>query len=362
MAYSALLLWLHHRVDKACKEQQNWGLPEYLPTVSVVVAVRNEAHNIAELLEALAGQQYPPDRWELILVNDHSTDETVDVLASYPIPVKMQVLHLPEGLEGKKAAIRYGVEQSSSECLLFTDADCVMNSEWINEMVLTQHHSQADLVAGSVFIDRRKALHWIESQELAFLVAMAASGILLGRPNFCNAANLLVRRSAWLEAANYRKDDHLASGDDVFLLHHLHGRKKKLAFCLHPYSGLFTNAQSSFSGFVQQRIRWAGKWKSGLPGSNGWLAVAAWLLYLLTGVVLFLAFFEGQWTAGLCLLALKSRCEEQFISTFTPDPENKWRAPIQALLQPVIYLYVLFFGLRVLFASSYEWKDRIWKL
>lgn len=362
VGYSAFLLWLHHRVDKACKEQQNWALPDDLPTVSVVVAFRNEESQLPKLLKFLAEQQYATDRWEVILVDDHSTDGSLACAETFPLPVSSKVLQLPQGMEGKKDAIRMGVGQARGELLLFTDADCSIHKGWLGEMVLTQTHTQAELVAGSVFINRERALDWVESQELAFLVAMAASGIILGRPNFCNAANLLVKKSSWLEADEQRKDKHLASGDDVYLLHHLHKNKRKLAFCLHPFSGLFTPAQRSWQSFEQQRIRWAGKWKSGIPGSNGVLAVAAWLLYLLTGLFFVFAFAKGQVTLGLCLWALKSRCEEQFTSTFTPDPENKWRAPIQALLQPVIYLYVFYFGIRVLFASTYQWKGRNWKM
>lgn len=104
--------------------------------VSVVIAARNEEKNIQACLDGLANQHYPRDRFEVILVDDHSGDRTVQVaeacIRRHP-ELNFRV-HSSSASPGKKAALREGLKLASGEIVLTTDADCVPNPGWIRAM------------------------------------------------------------------------------------------------------------------------------------------------------------------------------------------------------------------------------------
>ena len=123
---------------KILKHKANVQHPE--KSVSVIVAARNEVENLPALIDSIASQKH--SNFELIIVNDRSTDGSKDVLTYYEAIFDwLVVIHidtLPTGWTGKKHAIRKGMESSSKEVLLFTDADCIADSEdWISKMTLT---------------------------------------------------------------------------------------------------------------------------------------------------------------------------------------------------------------------------------
>src|SRR5690606_8705269 len=95
--------------------------------ISIVVAVRNEEKNIASLLESLIKQDYPKHQYEVILVDDHSTDGTIELLKNLSSPpLNLIILQLPVGVTSKKSAISSGINTASGELIVTTDADCTM--------------------------------------------------------------------------------------------------------------------------------------------------------------------------------------------------------------------------------------------
>src|SRR5579859_268186 len=104
------------------------GGPDW-PLVSIVVPVRNEARNLPALLPSLLTQAYPPDRYEVIAVDDQSTDQTPAILADfaarYPQLSIVSGRPLPAGWKGKPWALHQGIAHARGEWLLCTDADTV---------------------------------------------------------------------------------------------------------------------------------------------------------------------------------------------------------------------------------------------
>ena len=105
--------------------------------VSVIVAARNEEKNIEHLIESLLNQNHRS--FEIIIVNDRSTDSTRAILDKFCDAHKnLKAVHietLPKGWTGKKHAIKCGIETAQNKILLFTDADCVPKSkDWITQM------------------------------------------------------------------------------------------------------------------------------------------------------------------------------------------------------------------------------------
>ncbi len=360
LAYALFLIRLSVITDRARKEQQNWPVPDALPSVSVVIPFRNEEKNLPALLECLSKLQYRQDLLEIILADDHSEDNGFLCAEKYIKEFDIQNFTLekiPQGKTGKKAAIEFGVSLAKHDFLLFTDADCRMTAFWVNDLMLVQHHENAAMVCGPVKVHTQTLIQILEMLETAALMATSAAGTLMKKPNFCNGANLLISKTAWLEAAGKRKDEFLASGDDVFLLHQLHEGGEKIAYCLLEHSGVETDAHPRLAELINQKVRWAGKWKSGLRGANAAMALLIWFFH---AAYLFTLVFTGihypVW--AFCLYAGKNFAETLFIKNFCHTPGYQHNSGKVFLFQIPYSLYVLFMGIRILLSPSFTWKGR----
>jgi cellulose synthase/poly-beta-1,6-N-acetylglucosamine synthase-like glycosyltransferase len=361
LLYGILLIYLSRKNEDEANRQQNWNFTGEPPSVSVLIACRNEEKNLPSLLSQLDQQNYPSEKTEFILLNDHSEDGTFQILENWKRahPERsIQILSLPEALSGKKAALALGQSVCRSEFQLYTDADCGLPSHWISDMVIAQQNSGADLICGSVVMEPVSIFQAAEALDFSALIATAAGSLTFGRPSLCNAANYMVSSQALNEANQQRKDQQIASGDDVFLLHALHSSGKKIAFCRLPEAEVITANQEGFSAFIQQRIRWAGKSKSGLSGSNSALAVLVWLFHLLflTGLVALI--LTKHWNYLLVILAWKTISETLFLEPFQKKKGYRENSGKVWLMQIPYSLYVLIFGVIILFSSGYRWKGR----
>ena len=194
-------------------------LEEY-PVVSVLIAVRNEKDYISACVKALLGQNYPSDKFEVIVIDDFSTDGTRDILKDFSA-ANLVVLHNPTQYfsSRKKSALQAGLEKAAGEILLFTDADCTPPENWIRQMVC-QFSNNIGLVAG--FSPQKVVkkglwdnLLYIDSLSAAF-VACGTIGWGLGIT--CAGRNLACKRQALNEIGGYSAFPNSVSGDDDFLL------------------------------------------------------------------------------------------------------------------------------------------------
>ncbi|MBC7487106.1 MAG: glycosyltransferase, partial [Cytophagaceae bacterium] len=135
------------------------SLTAAIPTqgITIVIAFRNEAHRIDQLLRALSKQDYPTALLEVILVNDHSEDLFEPTLESFSsFPFSLRVLALGDGKFGKKQAIAYGVSQASHPWILTTDADCTAGKNWAKGMMQHAEASGARFVFGPVAFETER--------------------------------------------------------------------------------------------------------------------------------------------------------------------------------------------------------------
>jgi len=110
-----------------------------LPFVSVLVPARDEERYISDCLESLVHQQYPSDRYEIVVVNDRSTDSTPQIIRSYMEEHSMikcvTVDSNSSGLTGKQNALNEGLKLCSGDIILNTDADCIAGPLWVRRTV-----------------------------------------------------------------------------------------------------------------------------------------------------------------------------------------------------------------------------------
>jgi biofilm PGA synthesis N-glycosyltransferase PgaC len=232
-----------------------------LTKVSVVIACRNEEKNLPFLLIDLHSQDYNPELFEVIIVDDNSTDNTLRTALAYNQIKNLKILRNP--LNGKKSAVRTGVANSSGELILTTDADCRMGEKWISTVSAFYCETKPDMIISPVEMETKPGFFG-RFQELEFLSlqGVTAGTALDGNPVMCNGANLAFTRSAYMRHSE-KLHAELLSGDDIFLLHSLKKENKSKIVWLSSAYGTVTTCQTdTFIEFIRQRARWISKAKA----------------------------------------------------------------------------------------------------
>ncbi len=231
--------------------------------VSVIIPFRNESENILNSLSSIEKLTYPKHNFEVIYVNDHSTDNSAELLRKADKSFNINIIDVPEDYSPgahKKRAIRFGIENSKGDIIVTTDADCVHQSDWLLIMASCLNNTTG-FVAGPVkFIEKNNLFSKLQSLEFAGLVLTGAGLITMNRPVICSAANLAYKKDAYNKVNGFADNLNLSSGDDEFLMQKIHkDTDYKVEFCYNKDSVVLTDSNKKLDQFYQQRKRWASK-------------------------------------------------------------------------------------------------------
>ena len=331
---------------------------EFTPKVSIVIAMRNEENEVERLLQNLQSQIYPTDKLELILVNDHSTDNTFNILNSSQLD-NLQVINMPNGEFGKKNAIKKAVELSSGDIILASDADCSFNPKWGQTMANYFADENIKLVSGPVAYHKQKGMFLsLQALEFSSLIGSGAGAIGVNNAIFCNGANMAYRKEVFLELNDFSNDT-AVSGDDVFLLHSVKAKyPNAIAFAKQENAIVNTDAVQTLNGFINQRKRWTAK----SSGYKDFASIYASFLVLFTNLALvflfamhfvsiqyfnlFLLFYALKFLVDLLLLT-------PVLKFFKRTDLIKWILPFEIFYSFYIVLIVI-----LSFTKKFEWKGR----
>lgn len=326
---------------------------------SIIIPARNEASNIGALLTALRRQSYPAHLYEVIVVDDHSTDQTVSVVSGFP-EVKCICLQ-EEGINSyKKKAIETGIAASNGNWILTTDADTLPGPDWLQQIASFAKANQAVMVAAPVYMQHNHSVLQL-FQSMDFMILQAITGAVVYRKqlSMCNGANLSYSVNAYKAVNGFEGIDTIASGDDMLLMYKIwkqypngvHYLKSKAAT-------VSTLPQTSWKSFFQQRIRWASK--AGKYEDKRFMPVLllVYLFNLAFAVLLVAGFFSPVYfIVGMGLWLGKTIVEfPLFLSAarfFGMGSTSKWFF----LFQPLHIIYTVLSGLFGQ-AGQYEWKGR----
>ena len=330
------------------------------PTVSVIIPVRNETTGIYQLVSDLINQNYPEDKYEVIIVDDHSLNSPESIISDLKGKTKIRVLNLGNDEYGKKTAVMKGLKASIYDLILTTDADCRLKPDWISEMANFFISQQVKLVFGSVQYQKSRKIHeWFQSLEFLSLVAGGAGFASNGHPILCNAANMGYDRNIYLEFMEEKKSALPASGDDVLFLLWL---KKKypdqIGFIKSLTSMVETKPASSLKEFINQRLRWTSKSRY---YRDIMIIIPALIIYI-TSLSLFVsltgAFFSAFLLKGfIFLFMLKCTIDLVFLFIVTGYYRNRYLLIIFFPLEIIYFIYISIIG----FAGnivSFRWKGR----
>jgi cellulose synthase/poly-beta-1,6-N-acetylglucosamine synthase-like glycosyltransferase len=326
------------------------------PLISVVIPARNEERNIWNTLMTLEQQEYK--RFEIIVVNDASEDETVWV-ASH---TNLENLRVVQNMgTGKKRALATGIGAARGSIIVTTDADCSAPQHWLKLIREEFRDVNAMMVFGGVRMDGDDSWFSILQQiEFSSLIGSGASAAALGTPILCNGANLAFRKKAFTVVKGYDDNIEIPSGDDEFLMRKIHRRwPHGIRFINDPASVVATKPQPDVRSFLHQRMRWASKWRDNSSWQARSLAVfilVVQIAFILNGLLI----FTPQILPSLFLITIKMILEAAFLLQVCRFLGTSWNWLAFFALQVGYPFYVLGTGVAS-FVVPFRWKNRIFK-
>lgn len=310
-----------------------------LSELVVIIPFRNEEKRIECLLKSILASNELPK--EFIFVNDHSSDRSVDLIAKKLIGIPYRVLELPEDQEGKKRAIRYAIEQSTSDYILSYDADIEFNPNYFSKL---KNLLEADLYILPAILKAKKFHEHLYEVDL-ILVNAANCGIAgLKRPIMASGANLLYKREAFNKYDNFESHSHMPSGDDIYLLRDFRKQNAAIRLITDTTFSIETETPQSLKEFFNQRLRWIAKTgdvKDYLSTSLAIIQVVLTFCFVLIASILA---FNGQWKMFMVCYILKTSVDMLiFLPYFNRIKRMKsWLfIPIYELLFPIYSLVIL---------------------
>lgn len=334
--------------------------------ISVVVAVRNEEENIQSLFNSLLSQDYSSQLYEIIVIDDHSDDNTAQnakqFLARHESAQNLRFLILPaEHGEGKKAALDYAIRISTGELIVITDADCTAGSKWISTLASFYSIYKCQMILGPVSMnDNQRFFSKLQSLEFMSLISSAAGACNAGFPILANGANMAFSRLAYNTCGGFTGNTQYPSGDDMFLMQGIKKQfgAKAIRFLRSGNAIVNTPAANGLKAFYNQRKRWVSKSR----GYTDPLLIAASVLVFLVNAWLvtlpvLTTFFPGNSLLFVAMLLLKLLIDFPLMFSFSRFQRSHsilWLFPLMELLNA---MYTLIIGIAGN-TGKYEWKGR----
>ncbi len=356
-----LYTWLMYYYSTAWNELPSFSKTTVLPSVrfSVIIPARNEEKNIAALLSTLQKQDYPKNFFEVIVVDDHSTDGTAGIASQFS-GVRLITL-TDDGINSyKKKAVETGISAAGHEWIVCTDADCLAPAAWLSTIAAFIEKENPAFIAAPVLMqNNRSLLQTFQSMDFRVLQGITGASVHRNIYAMCNGANLAYPKKKFNEVGGFSGVDHLASGDDMLLMEKIRNKyPERIRFLKSADAIVSTTPMESWPAFFQQRIRWA---------SKTFYYKNAKIIAVLSGVYLFNLVFPVlliagywcwyYWAAAAGLWVLKTLVELPFYSSVSRFFGIKANPVEFFALQPVHIVYTIISGLLSQF-GSYNWKGR----
>ena len=341
--------------------------PEYIPDrnkdtnrFSVIIPFRNEEKQLPGILHDLSVQDFPVDKTEIILVDDHSIDKSVGVIQDFCTRYNhFRLICLSDGESGKKEAIEAGIQAAEHEFIITTDADCRAGKQWLSTIASFCHDFSPVMVIGQVIteLSERNLPDYFQYLESISLTGAGAASALCGKPIYCSGANLCYRRDCYKSIRDPMMKA-VVSGDDTFLLLQMKKKYRRDIRVLKARQALITTrAERKLKDFLRQRSRWISK---AAYYRDREIIVPALVVLLANLTMLFVTvlFITGilPWLS-LVVWIIKLGLDGFLISSISGFYGIKFR-PLYYLMAGFIYPFYLMIVITRAMLGPVEWKGR----
>ncbi len=352
-----------------------WRIPIFSSKVesqitrfSIVIPFRNESENLPALLESLSKLNYSTELFEIIFINDFSEDNSSEIIIKATertsLPIRLiQNKHISNS--PKKDAISEAISTAKFEWILTTDADCEVPINWLKTLdAFIQSEKKLKKIpmmicSPIVYKTNGKILQNFQFFDGLSLQAVTIGSFGLNNPLLCNGANLAYRKDAFEQVKGFIGNNHIASGDDIFLMEiMLKTFPRQVKFLKSREVIVSTKPQNSWRSVIDQRVRWASKTSKQNNASSIFLGILVFLVNLSFLILPFLVFFQVEnWIVFLVLFCFKIVIDFVVISQteqFFKTKNSLWYFGFL----PLVYASITILVVLASFRGSYSWKGR----
>ncbi|MFA6457026.1 MAG: glycosyltransferase [Bacteroidota bacterium] len=343
------------------------GRNTVLHSVSVIIPARNEEQNIGQCLKALQEQNYPIDKYSIIVIDDQSTDRTADIVRSMAkhsrVPITLLHSDITSTIRSPKIrAMTLGIQHSLSEIIITTDADCIASPNWIRS-INSYFEEQVGVVTGLTVYGKDERLSPLFSgvQFLDFIsyTAIAAGAIGLNRMLVSNGSNMAFRIQAFDDTDGFEALTHINTGDDSLLAQKITTSGHWSArFAYEPEATIITRPVSTWREVFHQRMRWVGQ-TAYYPAYMMFFMICTFIMFVTLTVTLPMTTFIWNglpWLVVIGKFSVDYLMMRKFTKLTGTSGAMKYFIPTAVIHIPFILLSTIggyFF--------SFEWKERTMK-
>jgi cellulose synthase/poly-beta-1,6-N-acetylglucosamine synthase-like glycosyltransferase len=333
---------------------------------SIVIPARNEANNIEKCMLSVLQNNYPPILFEIIVVDDFSTDDTADIVLKLQREFSnLKLIQLKDHIDSKqnsykKKSLETAISFAANEWIVTTDADCIVKPSWLQTFDAYIQQSNPVFVAAPVkFINTGSFLSVFQCLDFISLQGITAASVSAGMLSMCNGANLAYKKDAFYAVEGFKGVDTIASGDDMLLMHKIKKQfPDKATYLFSKEVMVSTPPMPDWKSFINQRIRWASKATSYEEKNIFLVLLLVYFVNLLLLLLPFISFFYAPiFFLWLILLLSKIFFETIFMrqaAAFFGGKKLMWWFPV---MQPFHIVYTVISGWLGKF-GTYEWKGR----
>jgi len=338
-----------------------------ITSFSIIIPARNEEDAIGNCIQSIYSQSYPSALLEIVVIDDHSTDSTSEVVIQLQRQyTSLKLIRLADEIKGKllnaykKKAIESAIPQTSGDWIVTTDADCIVHENWLRSYDSYIQQYDPALVAGPVkYINNGSFVSVFQCIDFISMQGVTAAAVSANQRSMCNGANHAYKKQAFFDVNGFSGIDNIASGDDMLLMHKIKTKfPGKLGYLFSPEAVVSTSPMPDWISFFNQRIRWASKAEK--YDDKSIIAVLALMyfynvLLVALGVLSFIGIFYLK--LFLASIVVKTIVELSFlvpVTAFYKEKKLLWWFP---LMQPFHIVYMVVAGWLGKF-GSYKWKGR----
>ena len=339
---------LHLKKSKVVTVRKRIPLDE----ITVLIPFRNEEARLGGLLTSILNSNSLPQRF--IFIDDHSEDNSVELIRDSLTNIPFEILSLPEAVTGKKKALREAISICETKYILTLDADVSFNPNYFESI---ESLEEADMYVLPAVLKGNTSAELFYELDVALANALNVGLSGWSRPIFSSGANFLYNRNAFNEVDDLKSHIHMASGDDTYLLRDFRKNKKDIRLESNLNLAVTTGTPHTFKEFIDQRLRWVGK-TTDIGDTLATLSATGQFAFAVAFFVLLIYLLVvGSWLPAVILFSGKIGLDLIFFSPYFNRIKRMKAWCLIPIYEVAFPLYSILLGI-LMFTYRPKWKGR----
>jgi len=331
---------------------------------SILIPFRNEEKHLFRLLDSISKIEYSKELFEVILINDASSDNSLNEISRFTdANSKFDLIVIDNQRQSKspkKDAINTAIAVAKHDWIITTDADCTVPKTWLlafNSFIAKE--TPVFIAAAVVYRKQKGFLHEFQQMDWNSLTAMTMGSFGNHSPMLCSGANLCYSKQKFLEIEGFKGNDHIASGDDVFLVNKMQKHFKSQTVFMNATEAIVTTSGvSTWRELINQRVRWASKTGNVPNRKFQVIGLGVFAMNLAIVILVVLSIFNSKTLLFLInAFFIKLLVDSVLLYKTTKNLNDNMNFSFwfwSSLFYPFFSIWVVFASL----FTKYEWKGR----